>query len=80
MDEESLEREFGNSKEMVKSVVNALQRKANLQNSFKTSLETAKEVGHCQYEHQTSWGKTVIFLSLEFFVFFFDNSLLYSYT
>ncbi|CAA7049534.1 unnamed protein product [Microthlaspi erraticum] len=58
-DEESLEREFENSKEMAESVVDALQRKANIQNSLTKSLETAKEVGQCQYEHQTSWGKTI---------------------
>ncbi|CAA7049535.1 unnamed protein product [Microthlaspi erraticum] len=57
--EKSLEREFGNSKEMAKSVVDALQRKANFQNSLTESLEMAKEVGQCQYEHQTSWGKTI---------------------
>ncbi|XP_010510003.1 PREDICTED: cellulose synthase-like protein B3 isoform X1 [Camelina sativa] len=58
--EENLAREFGNSKEMVTSVVNALQRKPNPQHSSLTdSLEAAQEVGHCHYENQTSWGKTI---------------------
>ncbi|XP_010413985.1 PREDICTED: cellulose synthase-like protein B3 isoform X2 [Camelina sativa] len=56
----NLAREFGNSKEMVTSVVNALQRKPNPQHSSLTdSLEAAQEVGHCHYENQTSWGKTI---------------------
>lgn len=58
--EESLAREFGNSKEMVKSVVVSLQRKSNLQNALIKSIEAAKEVGNFHYEYQTSWGKTVI--------------------
>lgn len=57
--EESLARVFGNSKEMVTSVVDALQRKSNPQNSLTNSLEVAKAVGHCNYEYQTSWGKTI---------------------
>ncbi|XP_006293362.2 cellulose synthase-like protein B3 isoform X2 [Capsella rubella] len=58
--EDNLAREFGNSKEMVTSVVNALQRKSNRQlSSLTDSLEAAREVGHCHYENQTSWGKTV---------------------
>ncbi|AEC08698.1 cellulose synthase-like B4 [Arabidopsis thaliana] len=57
--EESLTREFGNSKEMVKSVVDALQRKPFPQKNLKDSLETAQEMGHCHYEYQTSWGKNI---------------------
>ncbi|KAG7568615.1 Nucleotide-diphospho-sugar transferase [Arabidopsis thaliana x Arabidopsis arenosa] len=57
--EESLAREFGKSKEMVKSVVDALQRKSYLHNTLKDSLEAAQEVGHCHYEYQTSWGNTI---------------------
>ncbi|XP_019101350.1 PREDICTED: cellulose synthase-like protein B3 [Camelina sativa] len=58
--EKSLAREFGNSKEMVTSVVNALQRKTNPQHSSLTdSIEAAQEVGHCHYENQTSWGKPI---------------------
>ncbi|EOA26628.1 hypothetical protein CARUB_v10022692mg [Capsella rubella] len=58
--EDLLAREFGNSKEMVASVVNALQRKLNPQHSSLTvSIEAAQEVGHCDHENQTSWGKTV---------------------
>nr|AAL85026.1 putative cellulose synthase [Arabidopsis thaliana]AAN71948.1 putative cellulose synthase [Arabidopsis thaliana] len=58
--EENLAREFGNSNEMVTSVVEALQRKPNPQNTLANSLEAAQEVGHCHFEYQTSWGKTVI--------------------
>ncbi|CAE6025437.1 unnamed protein product [Arabidopsis arenosa] len=57
--EKNLERKFGNSKEMVKSVVEALQRKPNPQNTLANFLEAAQEVGHCHYEYQTSWGKTI---------------------
>lgn len=60
LDDANLAREFGNSKEMVKSVVHALQRKLNSQDNFANSLKAAQEVGHCHYEYQTSWGKTVI--------------------
>ena len=57
--EDSLSSGFGNSKEMVTSVVEALQRKPNPQNILTNSIEAAQEVGHCDYESQTSWGKTV---------------------
>ncbi|KFK31114.1 hypothetical protein AALP_AA6G069800 [Arabis alpina] len=57
--EESLAREFGHSKEMVKSLVESLQRKSNPRNSLINSIEAAKEVGNVQYEYQTSWGKTI---------------------
>ncbi|CAH2059788.1 unnamed protein product [Thlaspi arvense] len=57
--EESLARDFGNSEEMVKSVVDALQKKSNPQNSLTNSLDLAQEIGHCHYEYQTSWGKTI---------------------
>ncbi|AEC08697.1 cellulose synthase-like B3 [Arabidopsis thaliana] len=57
--EENLAREFGNSNEMVTSVVEALQRKPNPQNTLANSLEAAQEVGHCHFEYQTSWGKTI---------------------
>ncbi|CAH2065652.1 unnamed protein product [Thlaspi arvense] len=57
--EESLVREFGNSKEMVKSVVGALQRHLYTQRICTNSIEAAKEVGNIHYEHQTNWGKTV---------------------
>ncbi|CAH8361513.1 unnamed protein product [Eruca vesicaria subsp. sativa] len=57
--EESLEKKFGKSKEMVKSMVDALQRKSNPQDTLTNSIEAAQEVGHCHYEDQTSWGKTV---------------------
>ncbi|XP_018482999.1 cellulose synthase-like protein B3 isoform X2 [Raphanus sativus] len=56
---ESLERDFGKSKEMVKSIVDALKRKTNPQDPFTNSIEAAQKVGHCHYEYQTSWGKTV---------------------
>ncbi|CDY19146.1 BnaA04g18860D [Brassica napus] len=56
---ERLERDFGKSKEMVKSVVDALQRKSNPQDTLINSSEPAQAVGHCHYEYQTSWGKTV---------------------
>lgn len=64
LDEESFARKFGSSEEIRKSVANALQRKANSQNILTNSVDEAKEVGHCQYESQTSWGKTVILLAL----------------
>ncbi|KAL1220452.1 Cellulose synthase-like protein B3 [Cardamine amara subsp. amara] len=57
--EESLAKDFGNSKEMVKSVVETLQRKSSPQNTLANSLKVAEEVGQCQYEYQTSWGKTI---------------------
>ncbi|VVB07424.1 unnamed protein product [Arabis nemorensis] len=57
--EENLVREFGNSKEMANSVIDALQRKSNPQAILTNSLEAANEVGHCPYEYQTSWGKTI---------------------
>ncbi|KFK31113.1 hypothetical protein AALP_AA6G069700 [Arabis alpina] len=57
--QESLTREFGNSKEMVKSVAGALQRTSNPQNELTNSIVAAKEVGNFHYECQTSWGKTV---------------------
>ncbi|CAA0374160.1 unnamed protein product [Arabidopsis thaliana] len=57
--EDSLSSGFGNSKEMVTSVVEALQRKPNPQNILTNSIEAAQEVGHCDYESQTSWGKTI---------------------
>jgi len=56
---DSLARRFGNSKEMMKSVVDAIQRNPNPQNILTNSIEAAREVGHCQYEYQTSWGNTV---------------------
>ncbi|KAL9286919.1 putative cellulose synthase (UDP-forming) [Arabidopsis thaliana] len=54
--EDSLVRKYGNSKELVKSVVDALQRKSNPQKSLANLIEAAQEVGHCHYEYQTSWG------------------------
>ncbi|XP_048634168.1 cellulose synthase-like protein B3 [Brassica napus] len=57
--EGSLAREFGSSKEIVKSVVEALQGKSNPQQAITNSIEIAKEVGNCHYEYQTSWGKTI---------------------
>ncbi|CAH8264499.1 unnamed protein product [Arabidopsis lyrata] len=57
--EDSLARRFGNSKEMVKSVVGAIQRNPNPQNILTNSIEAAQEVGHCHYEYQTSWGNTI---------------------
>ncbi|CAF1866096.1 cellulose synthase-like protein B3 isoform X1 [Brassica napus] len=59
LDEESLARKFGSSKEIRKSVANALQRKSNSQNILTNFLDEAREVGQCQYESQTSWGKTI---------------------
>ncbi|RID66854.1 hypothetical protein BRARA_D01968 [Brassica rapa] len=59
LDEESLARKFGSSKEIRKSVANALQRKSNSQNILTNFLDEAREVGHCQYESQKSWGKTI---------------------
>ncbi|KAF3577100.1 hypothetical protein DY000_02035059 [Brassica cretica] len=56
--EGSLAREFGSSKEIVKSVVEALQGKSNPQQTITNSIEIAEEVGNCHYEYQTSWGKT----------------------
>ncbi|XP_019082838.1 PREDICTED: cellulose synthase-like protein B2 isoform X2 [Camelina sativa] len=56
---DSLPRGFGNSKEMVKSVVEALQIKSNPQHILTNSIEAAQEVGHCDYEYQTNWGKTI---------------------
>jgi len=49
-------RKYGSSKELVKSVVDALQRKSNPQKSLANLIEAAQEVGHCHYEYQTSWG------------------------
>ncbi|XP_024003856.1 cellulose synthase-like protein B3 isoform X2 [Eutrema salsugineum] len=57
--EKNLAKEIGNSKEMVKSVVDALQMKSNPQQTLTNSIEVAKEVGNCHYEHQTSWGNTI---------------------
>ncbi|CAE6025600.1 unnamed protein product [Arabidopsis arenosa] len=57
--EDSLARRFGSSKEMIKSVVDAIQRNPNPQNILTNSIEAAQEVGHCHYEHQTSWGNTI---------------------
>ncbi|KAL1220610.1 Cellulose synthase-like protein B6 [Cardamine amara subsp. amara] len=55
--EDSLVRTYGSSKELVKSVVDALQKKSsNPKNSLKNFIEAAQEVGHCHYEYQTSWG------------------------
>ncbi|CAH2079069.1 unnamed protein product [Thlaspi arvense] len=62
LDEDSLERKYGSSKEMVKSMVDALQRKSNPQNTITNSIEAAHEVGHCHYEFQTNWGETVGYL------------------
>ncbi|CAN6843030.1 unnamed protein product [Brassica oleracea] len=59
LDEESLARKFGSSKEIKKSVANALQRKSNSHNILTNFLDEAREVGQCQYESQTSWGKTI---------------------
>uniref|UniRef100_A0A0D3C3P7 Glycosyltransferase 2-like domain-containing protein n=1 Tax=Brassica oleracea var. oleracea TaxID=109376 RepID=A0A0D3C3P7_BRAOL len=56
--EGSLAREFGSSKEIVKSVVEALQGKSNPQQTITNSIEIAEEVGNCHYEYQTSWSKT----------------------
>ncbi|CAN7018974.1 unnamed protein product, partial [Brassica oleracea var. botrytis] len=56
--EGSLAREFGSSKEIVKSVVEELQGKSNPQQTITNSIEIAEEVGNCHYEYQTSWGKT----------------------
>ncbi|KAG2285776.1 hypothetical protein Bca52824_045380 [Brassica carinata] len=57
--EGSLAREFGSSKEIVKSVVEALQGKSNPQQTITNSIEIAEEVGNCHYEYQTSWSKTI---------------------
>ncbi|VVB07425.1 unnamed protein product [Arabis nemorensis] len=57
--QESLTREFGNSKAIVKSVVSALQRESNPQNELTNSTQAAKEVGNSHYEYETSWGKTI---------------------
>nr|AAC25943.1 putative cellulose synthase [Arabidopsis thaliana] len=43
---DSLARRFGNSKEMMKSVVDAIQRNPNPQNILTNSIEAAREVGH----------------------------------
>ncbi|CAH2079068.1 unnamed protein product [Thlaspi arvense] len=59
LDEDSLARKYGNSREMVKSMVEALQRKSNPQNTLANSIEAAHEVGNCHYEYQSSWGKTL---------------------
>ncbi|KAL9286921.1 putative cellulose synthase (UDP-forming) [Arabidopsis thaliana] len=56
LSEDSLARKYGSSKELVKSVVGALQRKSNPQKSLANLVEAAQEVGHCHYEYQTSWG------------------------
>ncbi|ANM66819.1 cellulose synthase-like B6 [Arabidopsis thaliana] len=56
LSEDSLVRKYGSSKELVKSVVDALQRKSNPQKSLANLVEAAQEVGHCHYEYQTSWG------------------------
>ncbi|EFH44473.1 hypothetical protein ARALYDRAFT_329979 [Arabidopsis lyrata subsp. lyrata] len=56
LDEDSLVRKYGSSKEMVKSVVGALQLKSYPQKSLTYFIEAAQEVGHCHYEYQTSWG------------------------
>ena len=64
LDDESLAAKLGSSKEIRKSVANALQRKSNSQNILTNFLDEAREAGHCQYESQTSWGKTVTFFSL----------------
>ncbi|CAN6834287.1 unnamed protein product [Brassica oleracea var. botrytis] len=59
LDDESLAAKLGSSKEIRKSVANALQRKSNSQNILTNFLDEAREVGHCQYESQTSWGKII---------------------
>ncbi|CAN8247687.1 unnamed protein product [Cochlearia groenlandica] len=52
-------RNFGNSKEVVKSVIDALQRKSNPQNTLTNSIKASEEAGTCHYEDQTNWGKTI---------------------
>ncbi|KAG7547490.1 Nucleotide-diphospho-sugar transferase [Arabidopsis suecica] len=54
--EDSLVKRYGSSKELVQSVVDALQRKSNPQKSLENLIEEAQQVGHCHYEYQTSWG------------------------
>ncbi|KAG7542819.1 Cellulose synthase [Arabidopsis thaliana x Arabidopsis arenosa] len=54
--EDTLVKRYGSSKELVKSVVDALQRKSNPQKSLENLIEAAQQVGHCHYEYQTSWG------------------------
>ncbi|KAH0914410.1 hypothetical protein HID58_028856 [Brassica napus] len=59
LDEDSLARKFGSSKELVISIVEALQGKSNPKTSLTDFIEAAQMVGHCHYEHQTNWGKTL---------------------
>ncbi|KAL0716034.1 hypothetical protein Bca4012_065356 [Brassica carinata] len=59
LDEDSFARKFGSSKDLVKSIVEALQRKSNPKTTLTNFIEAAKMVGSCHYEHQTNWGKTI---------------------
>ncbi|KAJ0234762.1 hypothetical protein HA466_0271280 [Hirschfeldia incana] len=59
LDEDSLAKNFGSSKELVKSIVEALQRKSNPKTTLTNFIETAQMVGSCHYEHQTNWGETL---------------------
>lgn len=68
MDEDSLARKFGSSKELVESIVEALQGKSNPRTTLTNFIEAAQMVGHCHYEHQTDWGKTVIHHQLTHFI------------
>jgi len=54
------ERIFGSSKRFVESATNALEGKtlASNNNIWK-NVEAAKEVGTCEYDYGTAWGKQV---------------------
>ncbi|KAG7983395.1 hypothetical protein I3843_04G104400 [Carya illinoinensis] len=47
---------FGNSKELIKSVADALKGKTRPPNSLQSCIEAAYQVSGCGYENGTSWG------------------------
>lgn len=55
--EDRLSNEFGESKEFVKSVVEALKGKTNCSNNLLNFLEEAHRLGDSTYEYGTGWGK-----------------------
>lgn len=62
--EDRLSNEFGESKEFVKSVVEALKGKTNCSNNLLNFLEEAHRLGDSTYEYGTGWGKNVSIIDL----------------
>jgi len=66
LSKDELEQKFGDSKEIMKTVHDALEGKTYLPNhtNISMAIDIAAQVASCGYEHGTGWGKYVNQLSL----------------